>query len=79
MFQLISKETDLATTILEFARLQRSYHQAALATLDEMIPELESNICKSNALIPTNNFLKGDILKYVVKCFLSDVNTQILK
>lgn len=46
MFQLISKEAELATTVLEYARLQRSYHQAALATLDEMIPELESTICK---------------------------------
>ncbi|XP_046660606.1 rho GTPase-activating protein 17-like isoform X2 [Homalodisca vitripennis] len=45
MFQLIAKEAELATTVLEYARLQRSYHQTALATLDEMIPELESSIC----------------------------------
>jgi hypothetical protein len=46
MFQLIAKEAELATTVLEYARLQRSYHQTAMATLDEMIPELESSICK---------------------------------
>ncbi|XP_054281560.1 rho GTPase-activating protein 44-like isoform X1 [Macrosteles quadrilineatus] len=44
MFQLMARETELATTVLEYARLQRSYHQTAMATLDEMIPELESNI-----------------------------------
>lgn len=46
MFQLIAKEAELAKTVLEYARLQRSYHQAALDTLDELIPELESSICK---------------------------------
>uniref|UniRef100_A0A1B6CIK0 Rho-GAP domain-containing protein n=1 Tax=Clastoptera arizonana TaxID=38151 RepID=A0A1B6CIK0_9HEMI len=48
MFQLISKEADLAATILEYAKLQRSYHQAALSTLDEMIPELENSIVESS-------------------------------
>lgn len=46
MFQLISKEADIAATVLEYAKLQRAYHQTALATLDEMIPELETAIGK---------------------------------
>lgn len=48
MFQLISKEADIAATVLEYAKLQRAYHQTALATLDEMIPELESSIADSS-------------------------------
>lgn len=51
MFQLIAKEAELAKTVLEYARLQRSYHQAALDTLDELIPELESSICKCEFII----------------------------
>ncbi|XP_039290737.1 rho GTPase-activating protein 17 isoform X2 [Nilaparvata lugens] len=48
MFQLISKESDIARTVLEYAKLQRTYHQNALTILDEMIPELETSICDSS-------------------------------
>ncbi|XP_075231101.1 rho GTPase-activating protein 44-like isoform X2 [Lycorma delicatula] len=48
MFQLISREADIAKTVLEYAKLQKTYHQAALVILDEMIPELESSICDSS-------------------------------
>ncbi|CAH0388088.1 unnamed protein product [Bemisia tabaci] len=47
MFQLIAREAELAKTILEFVKIQKHYHETALATLDEMIPELENTISGS--------------------------------
>ncbi|PNF26550.1 hypothetical protein B7P43_G13261 [Cryptotermes secundus] len=44
MFQLISREADLAQTIVQYVKLQRAYHQSALKILEEKIPELEKNI-----------------------------------
>ncbi|PSN49744.1 hypothetical protein C0J52_08486 [Blattella germanica] len=44
MFQLISREADLAQIVVQYARLQRAYHESALKFLEETIPELENNI-----------------------------------
>lgn len=41
MLQLIARESELSMTILEYARLQKNYHQTAVAILDEIIPEME--------------------------------------
>lgn len=46
MFQLISREADLAKTIVEYARLQKSYHERALSVLDDFLPDLEAVVCK---------------------------------
>lgn len=46
MFQLISREADLAQTVVQYVKLQRAYHQSALKMLEEKIPELEKNISK---------------------------------
>lgn len=47
MFQLISREAELAKTIVEFARLQKLYHERALSVLDEFLPDLEAVVCES--------------------------------
>ncbi|XP_015428750.1 PREDICTED: rho GTPase-activating protein 44-like isoform X2 [Dufourea novaeangliae] len=44
MFQLMSKETHLAHTIIQYVKLQRAYHESALHCLEEFIPGLESYI-----------------------------------
>ncbi|KAJ9596527.1 hypothetical protein L9F63_012469, partial [Diploptera punctata] len=44
MFQLISREADLAQIVVQYAKLQRAYHESALKVLEERIPELENNI-----------------------------------
>lgn len=44
MFQLMSREADLAQTIVEYVKLQRAYHESALRILEEKVPELEKNI-----------------------------------
>lgn len=46
MFQLISRETELAHTIIQYVKLQRAYHESALHCLEELIPGLESYISK---------------------------------
>jgi hypothetical protein len=46
MFQLISREADLAQTVVQYVKLQRAYHESALRILEEKIPELEKNISK---------------------------------
>jgi len=46
MFQLISREAELAHTIVQYVKLQRAYHESALRILEEKIPELEKNISK---------------------------------
>ncbi|XP_021935653.1 rho GTPase-activating protein 44-like isoform X3 [Zootermopsis nevadensis] len=47
MFQLISKEADLAQTVVQYIKLQRAYHESALRILEETIPELEKTINES--------------------------------
>ncbi|XP_076299365.1 rho GTPase-activating protein 44 isoform X3 [Lasioglossum baleicum] len=44
MFQLMSRESDLAHTIIQYVKLQRAYHESALHCLEELIPGLESYI-----------------------------------
>ncbi|XP_034939328.1 rho GTPase-activating protein 44-like isoform X3 [Chelonus insularis] len=44
MFQLMSRETELAQTIIQYVKLQRAYHESALHCLEELIPGLESYI-----------------------------------
>ncbi|XP_058797155.1 rho GTPase-activating protein 44-like isoform X2 [Phymastichus coffea] len=44
MFQLMSKETELAQTIIQYVKLQRAYHESALHCLEDLIPELECYI-----------------------------------
>jgi hypothetical protein len=46
MFQLISREAELAQTIVQYVKLQKAYHESALRILEEKIPELEKNISK---------------------------------
>ena len=46
MFQLISREAELAQTVVQYVKLQRAYHESALKILEERIPELEKNISK---------------------------------
>lgn len=44
IFQLISREAELSSILIELIKLQRSYHKAALNVLDEMVPTLETVI-----------------------------------
>ncbi|XP_015588654.1 rho GTPase-activating protein 44 isoform X2 [Cephus cinctus] len=44
MFQLMSRETELAQTIVQYVKLQRAYHESALHCLEDLIPGLESYI-----------------------------------
>jgi len=46
MFQLMSRETELAQTIIQYVKLQRAYHESAMHCLEELIPGLESYISK---------------------------------
>lgn len=46
MFCLMSKETQLAQTILQYIKLQRAYHESALHCLEDVIPDLECFISK---------------------------------
>lgn len=46
MLQLISREAELSSMILEYARLQRNHHVTAIAILDEIIPDMETHISK---------------------------------
>uniref|UniRef100_A0A0A9W8R3 Rho GTPase-activating protein 17 n=1 Tax=Lygus hesperus TaxID=30085 RepID=A0A0A9W8R3_LYGHE len=40
MLQLISREAELSSLILDYARIQRNHHVTAIAILDEIIPEM---------------------------------------
>ncbi|XP_012268528.2 rho GTPase-activating protein 44-like isoform X2 [Athalia rosae] len=44
MFQLMSRQTDLAQTIIQYVKLQRAYHESALHCLEDLIPQVESYI-----------------------------------
>lgn len=44
MFTLISKEAHLSNLIVEYAKLQRAYHENALNILGSIIPDLENYI-----------------------------------
>ncbi|GLH02895.1 Rho GTPase-activating protein 17 [Gryllus bimaculatus] len=47
MFQLVSRESELAHTIVQYAKYQHEYHKAALAKLELIIPKLEKDIDES--------------------------------
>ncbi|XP_071442291.1 rho GTPase-activating protein 44-like isoform X1 [Hetaerina americana] len=51
MFTLISKEAHLSNLIVEYAKLQRAYHENALNILGTVIPDLE-NYIKDSARKP---------------------------
>ncbi|CAK9826909.1 Rho GTPase-activating protein 17 [Anthophora retusa] len=55
MFQLMSRETELAHTIIQYVKLQRAYHESALHCLEELIPGLESYI-NDNEMKPVYGF-----------------------
>lgn len=46
MFQLMSRETELAQTVIQYVKLQRAYHESALHCLEDLIPDLECYISK---------------------------------
>ena len=48
MFQLMSRETELAQTVIQYVKLQRAYHESALHCLEDIIPDLECYISKTN-------------------------------
>ncbi|CAL7940842.1 unnamed protein product [Xylocopa violacea] len=55
MFQLMSRETELAHTIIQYVKLQRAYHESALHCLEELIPGLESYI-NDNGMKPVYGY-----------------------
>lgn len=46
MFALVAKEAQLAHTLLQYVKLQRAYHESALHSLADTVPELERFISK---------------------------------
>lgn len=66
MFQLMSRETELAHTIIQYIKLQRAYHESALHCLEDLIPGLESYISKLNLII----FISLLLLLYKMVCNL---------
>ncbi|XP_066601578.1 rho GTPase-activating protein 44-like isoform X2 [Prorops nasuta] len=55
MFQLMSRETELAQTIIQYVKLQRAYHESALHCLEDLIPGLESYI-NDNGMKPVYGY-----------------------
>ncbi|KAH9630739.1 hypothetical protein HF086_010680 [Spodoptera exigua] len=47
MFALVAKEAQLAHTLLQYVKLQRAYHESALHSLQDTVPELERFISTS--------------------------------
>ncbi|XP_049869013.1 rho GTPase-activating protein 44-like [Pectinophora gossypiella] len=48
MFALVAKEAQLAHTLLQYVKLQRAYHESALHSLADTVPELEKFINDSS-------------------------------
>ncbi|KAI5651746.1 rhoGAP domain-containing protein [Phthorimaea operculella] len=48
MFALVAKEAQLAHTLLQYVKLQRAYHESALHSLQDTVPELERFINDSS-------------------------------
>ncbi|XP_026725108.1 rho GTPase-activating protein 92B-like isoform X2 [Trichoplusia ni] len=48
MFALVAKEAQLAHTLLQYIKLQRAYHESALHSLQDTVPELERFINDSS-------------------------------
>ncbi|XP_078041211.1 rho GTPase-activating protein 44 isoform X3 [Augochlora pura] len=55
MFQLMSRETELAHIIIQYVKLQRAYHESALHCLEDLIPGLESYI-NDNGMKPVYGY-----------------------
>jgi len=53
MFQLMSRETELAQTIIQYIKLQRAYHESALHCLEDLIPGLENFISRFHMFLYT--------------------------
>lgn len=51
MFALVAKEAQLAHTLLQYVKLQRAYHESALHSLQDTVPELERFISKYAELL----------------------------
>ncbi|XP_063234388.1 rho GTPase-activating protein 44-like isoform X2 [Bacillus rossius redtenbacheri] len=49
MFQLLSREADFARVIVQHVKLQKAYHESALAVLETVIPQLEASINESSS------------------------------
>nr|CAD7202488.1 unnamed protein product [Timema douglasi] len=49
MFQLLSREADLANVVVQYVKLQRVYHESALKLLEKVIPDLETSIDESSS------------------------------
>ncbi|XP_045772346.1 rho GTPase-activating protein 44 [Maniola jurtina] len=48
MYALVAKEAQLAHTLLQYVKLQRAYHESALHSLQDTVPELERFINDSS-------------------------------
>lgn len=73
MFQLMSRETELAQTIIQYIKLQRAYHESALHCLEDLIPGLESYISKFHVFFETiysyrNAFIIRKIFDKLITC-----------
>lgn len=56
MFALVAKEAQLAHTLLQYVKLQRAYHESALHSLQDIVPELERFISKFSFFYQKNCF-----------------------
>lgn len=56
MFALVAKEAQLAHTLLQYVKLQRAYHESALHSLQDIVPELERFISKLSFFYQKNCF-----------------------
>lgn len=65
MFQLMSRETELAQTIIQYIKLQRAYHESALHCLEDLIPGLESYISKFHAFLDMCNYINAFVVKII--------------
>lgn len=55
MFQLMSRETELAQIIIQYVKLQRAYHESMLHCLEDLIPGLECYI-NNNEMKPVYGY-----------------------
>lgn len=47
MFTLVTREAEIAHTLLRYVKLQRAYHEATFMLLSSLVPEIERFIRKS--------------------------------
>lgn len=48
MFNLLARENEFSSYILQLLKLQRGYHESALKNLENIIPQLEKTIGNCN-------------------------------